>query len=64
MEKGMCYATLAIAAIMGLVFMLDLVSGTPFSGVGFGEFAAVDVFGVMASLIVAYLGFSSLRDLK
>ena len=64
MEKGMCYATLAIAVIMAAVFMLDMVAGVPFSGQGFGEFAVVDVFGLIASLVVGYLGFNSLRDIK
>lgn len=60
MEKWMCYAALGIAALMLLVFLADL-----FSGSVFGEpFAVVDVFGVLASGIVAYLGYNALKDVK
>jgi hypothetical protein len=61
MEKGMCYGTIAIAAIMLLVFMMDLIAGMPFGG---GPFAVIDVFGVLASGIVGYLGVNALKDVK
>jgi hypothetical protein len=61
MEKGMCFGTIAIAAIMLLVFLADLFAGVPFGG---GPFAAIDVFGVLASGIVGYLGVNALRDVK
>ena len=61
MEKGMCYGTIAIAAIMLLVFLMDLVAGSPFGG---GPFAVMDVIGVLASGVVGYLGVNALRDVK
>ena len=61
MAKAMCYGALGVGALMLLVFMLDLVAGFPFGG---GPFSTVDVFGVIASAVVAYLGWNAARDLK
>jgi len=61
MEKGLCYGALGIAALMLVVFLLDLVAGFPFGG---SPFAVVDVFGVIASGIVGYLAWNASRDLK
>ena len=65
MEKWMCFATLGVAAIMMLVFLLDLIVGIPFGGSsGSNPFQIFDIFGIFASLVVAYLGFNALRDVK
>lgn len=65
MEKGMCYGTIAIAAIMLLVFLMDLFAGIPFGGSAKDSpFTFIDVFGVLASLVVGYLGVNALRDVK
>jgi hypothetical protein len=61
MEKGLCYATLAVAAVMALVFVADLAAGIPFGG---NDFMIGDILGFLASLIVGYLGFNALKDLK
>jgi hypothetical protein len=61
MEKGLCYGALGVAALMCLVFILDLVAGVPFGG---SPFMLVDIFGVLAAGIVAYLAINTLRDLK
>lgn len=61
MEKGLTYGALAVAALMLLVFLLDLIAGMPFGG---GSFVTVDVLGVLAAGIVGYLAFSASRDLK
>lgn len=61
MEKGLCYGALGIAALMLVVFLLDLLAGFPFGG---SPFAVVDVFGVIASGIVGYLAWNASRDLK
>ena len=61
MEKYMCYGALGVAAVMALLFLLDLVASFPFGG---GAFMIADIFGVLASAIVAYLGYNALRDLK
>lgn len=61
MEKYMCYGALGVAALMALLFLLDLVAKVPFGG---EAFMVADIFGLIASGIVAYLGFNALRDLK
>ena len=61
MEKYMCYGALAVAAVMFLLFLLDLVLGFPFGG---GSFLLADIFGLLASGVVAYLGFNASRELK
>lgn len=61
MEKWLCYGTLAVAAVMALVFVLDLAIGMPFGG---NAFMTGDILGFLASLIVAYLGYNSMKDLK
>jgi hypothetical protein len=61
MEKYMCYGALGVAAVMFLLFLLDLIAGIPFGG---GSFAVADILGMLASAVVAYLGFNASRDLK
>ena len=61
MEKYMCYGALGVAALMFLVFLLDLLAGFPFGG---GSFAVADVFGLIASAVVGYLGYNASRDIK
>ena len=64
MEKGLVYGALGIAILMLLVFLLDLVAGVPFGSAAGNPFTTVDVFGFLASAIVAYLAFNASRDLK
>jgi hypothetical protein len=61
MNKALCYVALGVGALMALVFLLDLVAGIPFGG---NAFATADIFGFLASLVVLYLGWNALRDLK
>jgi len=61
MEKILCFGSLGIAILMLLVFLLDLLTGTPFGG---GPFTTVDVLGLLASAIVAYLAWNASKDLK
>jgi hypothetical protein len=61
MDKILCYGSLGIAILMLLLFLLDLLAGTPFGG---GPFTTVDVFGVLAAAIVGYLAWNASKDLK
>jgi hypothetical protein len=61
MDKALCYGALGIAVLLFLMFLIDLVAKVPFGG---GPFTTVDVFGVIASGVVAYLAFSASRELK
>lgn len=61
MEKYMCYGALGVAGLFMLLFILDLIVGIPFGG---GPFIVGDIFGIIVSGMVGYLGFNALRDLK
>jgi hypothetical protein len=61
MEKYMCYGALGVAAVMFLLFLLDLLVEFPFGG---GSFLMADIFGMLASAVVAYLAYNASRDLK
>ena len=65
MDKALSYGALAVAAVMMLVFLLDLIAGIPFGG-GFpnNPFATMDIFGFLASALVAYLAYNAARDTK
>ena len=62
MEKYMCFGALGVAGLMTVVFAIDLVAGIPFGGSN--GFLFADVIGIIASLLVGYLGFNAMRDLK
>lgn len=64
MEKWMCYGALGISGLMLLIFLADLFTGSVFGGPDGNPFVAVDVFGVLASGVVAYLGYNALKDTK
>lgn len=62
MEKYMCYGALGVAALMFLLFLLDLVAGFPFGGGS--AFMLADIFGLIAAAVIAYLGWNASKDLK
>jgi hypothetical protein len=64
MEKGLCYGALGIAALMLLIFILDLAGLGIFGGGKDNPFTVVDVFGVLASGAVGYMAWNASRDLK
>ncbi len=57
----MCYGALGVAALMLLLFVLDLVAGFPFGG---GSFVAADILGILASGVVGFLGYNALQEVK
>ncbi len=61
MNKGLCFGALGIGGLMMLLFLLDLIAGFPFGG---GKFVTGDIFGLLASAVVVYLGYNALRDIK
>ena len=61
MEKLLSYGALGAGALMAVVFVLDIALGIPFGG---NPFLVGDILGLIASLLVAYLGYSAARDLK
>ena len=66
MEKGLCIGSMAVAGLLLLVFLLDLLLGIPFSrGAGSGlssPFMMVDVGGAIGCAILGYLSFNTLKD--
>jgi hypothetical protein len=59
MEKWLCWGAIGAAGLMLLLFLLDIILGFPFSGL-----TVVDVFGILASGLVLFLGWDALRDLR
>ncbi len=68
MEKWMSLGSIVVAAIMFVVFLLDLIAGIPFSEATPPDkgspFLIVDIGGMIASAVVAYLGFNAYRDTR
>ncbi len=60
MEKYLCWGAIGVAGLMLLLFLLDIIVSIPFGGLS----AAVDVFGILASGLVLFLGWDALRDLR
>lgn len=60
MEKWLCWASLAVAGLMFLLFTLDLFNITFGSGISL----AVDIVVIIASVLLGYLGWNALRDLR
>jgi hypothetical protein len=61
MEKKLCIASLCIAGLLLVVFLLDLIIGQPFGGGS--TFITIDIFGVLAGALLTYLSWNALRDL-
>jgi hypothetical protein len=60
MEKWLCWGAIGVAGLMLLLFLLDIIVSIPFGGLS----ATVDVFGILASGLVLFLGWDALRDLR
>lgn len=60
MEKWLCWVSIGIAGLLLLLFLLDMIAAFPFGGLS----TAVDVFGLIASGLVLFLGWDALRDLR
>jgi hypothetical protein len=58
MEKWMCLATVAVSGLLLLVFALDLAIKIPFGGLS----SLVDILSIVASALVAYLGWDCYRE--
>ncbi|NQU24991.1 MAG: hypothetical protein HQ567_27210 [Candidatus Nealsonbacteria bacterium] len=58
MPKALCIAGIVIAALLFLVFGLDLATGFPFGKVDW----LMDSGFLVSSLILAYLGWTTWKD--
>jgi hypothetical protein len=61
MEKKLCIASMSVAGLLLLLFVLDLIVGIPFGGGP--AFMLIDIVGVLAGVILLYLSWNALRDL-
>ncbi len=68
MEKGLCWAAIGVSGLLFVIFLLDLVAGIPFSSGTPADksspFVMVDIMGLLAAAIIAYLGYNALRDIQ
>jgi hypothetical protein len=60
MEKVLCYGSMGVAGLLLLLFLLDLAVGIPFGSTN----TLVDIFGLIISGLVIYLGFDAMKDLR
>jgi hypothetical protein len=60
MSKAMTIAGMVVAALVFLVFVLDLAAGIPF-GTGMN---AMHIGAIVASAILGYVSFSTFREQK
>lgn len=66
MEKWMCWGSVAVAGLLLLLFLLDLIFSLvgvpwqPFSGISY----VVDVLGMITCGLLIYLSLEALREVK
>jgi hypothetical protein len=61
MEKKLCIASMVVAGLLLLAFLLDLILGIPFGGAP--TFTVIDIVGMIAGGLLLYLSWNALRDL-
>lgn len=60
MEKGLCWASMGVAGLMLLLFLLDMLVKFPFGGMS----VVVDIISILASGVVGFLAWDAMRDLR
>jgi len=60
MEKLLCWLSLGVAAVVLLVFLVDLILGIPFGRLNF----VLSVVVAIAAGIVVYISWETLREIK
>ncbi len=60
MEKKLCIASLSVAGVLLLLFVLDLFIGIPFGGPP--AFTLIDIVGALAGGLLLYLSWNALRE--
>lgn len=61
MEKKLCIASLCVAGLLLVLFILDIATGYPFGGGS--TFMMIDIVGILAGALLAYLSWNALKDL-
>src|SRR5437763_16129096 len=62
MDKMLCIGSLAVAGIMLVLFLLDLITNFPFGGTG--PFTFIDILGILASGVLLYMAFNAYREVR
>lgn len=61
MEKKLCIASMVVAGLLLVAFVMDMILGIPFGGGS--TFMMIDIVGAMVGGVILYLGWNALRDL-
>lgn len=62
LPKNVVIGSMAVAGVVALAAIADLVIGVPFSGSEHSR--TMDILFIIAALIVGYLGWDAYRDLS
>jgi len=62
MDKKLCIGSMAVAGIMLVLFLLDLIVGLPFGGSG--PFTFIDILGIFASGVLLYMAINAYREVR
>jgi uncharacterized membrane protein len=60
MEKKLCIASMSVAAVLLLAFVIDMPLGIPFGGGS--TFMMIDIVGAIVGGILLYLSWNALKD--
>lgn len=60
MPKALCYIGMAVAAVILILFGLDLILGIPF----YGQSKLLDITFVVSAAILAYLSWATVREIE
>src|SRR5688572_11597002 len=58
--KKICWGVFGVAALLTLLFLLDLFLSFPFAGASI----ALDIFGILSGAIILYLAWDSAREIR
>ncbi|HZT82800.1 MAG TPA: hypothetical protein VFA26_21395 [Gemmataceae bacterium] len=66
MDKWLCWASMGVAGLVILLFLLDFITGLIMtSGIPFGFISPVmDVIAILAGGVVIFLAWDAMRDLR
>lgn len=62
MHRGLCWGSLVVAALLTLLFLLDLFIAFPFQRASWQGWAC-DIFGIIAGGFIIYLCWDTLKEL-
>ncbi len=61
MEKKLCIASMSVAGLLLLAFIIDIPLGFPFGGGS--TFLMIDIVGAIVGALLLYLSWNALKDL-